>query len=252
MAKDSMDDRQVARPAHRAMDLTPELVQRSLRDEPDLGPEPGWTQLEENEVDQLAARYERECGDDPLWLFAYGSLIWKPDFDAVDHRRASAYGWHRSFCLRMTRWRGSPQQNGLMMALERGGRCDGVIYRLPDEDRHAQLRRLLLREIRFHQNVDMIRWIPVHTRQGRVRALVFWAGPRGDRVESRKPLDQVAPILARACGPVGSCAEYLHNTVLHLREFGINDRNLWRLQSLVADEIRAMGPADAENGGRPG
>lgn len=245
-----MDDQTATPPVDPAMELTPDLVARTLRDEPDLGFEPSWIPLEEDEVDALAARYERECGDDPLWLFAYGSLIWKPDFDALTHRRATAYGWHRSFCLKMTRWRGSPEQTGLMMALESGGRCDGVIYRLPDSDRHDQLRRLLKREIRFHQHIDMIRWIPVHTDRGPARALVFWAGPRGERVVSRLPLDQVAHVLARACGPAGSCAEYLYNTVLHLREFGINDRNLWRLQSLVAAEIRAMGQGGLSDSGR--
>lgn len=235
-----MDDQTARYRQPGRMALTPELVGLTIRPEPDLGPEPGWTHLEEHEVDDLATRYARECGDDQLWLFAYGSLIWKPDFDAIGQMRASAYGWHRSFCLRMTRWRGSPEQNGLMMALERGGRCDGVIYRLPDHDRIDQLRRLLMREVRFHQNTGMIRWIRVHTAQGARRALVFWAGPTGDRVASRLPPDQVAHVLARACGPIGSCAEYLYNTVLHLREFGINDRNLWRLQALVAAEIRAI------------
>lgn len=225
-----------------AMSLTPDLVRLTLRPEPDLGFEPGWTPLSEDDLDDLVARYDAECGDDPLWLFAYGSLIWKPDFDAVDHCRAAAFGWHRSFCLKMTRWRGSPQQTGLMMALERGGRCDGVIYRLPDADRPDQLRRLIRREIRFRDNVSMIRWIPVRTQAGRARALVFWAGPTGPRIDSRLPLDQVAHVLARACGPVGSCAEYLYNTVLHLREFGINDRNLWRLQRLVAAEIATLHP----------
>lgn len=223
-----------------AMTLTPDHVALTLRPEPDLGPEPGWTPLSDAELDQLSARYDDECGGDALWVFAYGSLIWKPDFDAVAQMRAAAFGWHRSFCLRMQRWRGSPQQQGLMMALERGGRCDGVIYRLPEIHRQAQIRRMMYREIRFHQNIDMVRWIPVQTDEGRKRVLCFWAGPKGERIASRLPLEQVAPILARACGPVGSCAEYLYNTVLHLREYGINDRNLWRLQRLVAAEIEAL------------
>ncbi|TIW30865.1 MAG: gamma-glutamylcyclotransferase, partial [Mesorhizobium sp.] len=55
-----------------------------------------------------------------------------------------------------------------------------------------------------------------------------------------QPLENVARVLARACGHVGSGAEYLYNTVSHLEEFGIRDRNLWRLQELVADEIRSI------------
>ena len=99
--------------------------------------------------------------------------------------------------MKLDRWRGTPQQPGLMMALERGGRCDGVIYRLPDEGRQLQVRRVLYREIRFRENIRMMRWIPVHTAAGKSRALVFWAGPSGDNIASRLPLDEVACILAR-------------------------------------------------------
>jgi cation transport protein ChaC len=86
----------------------------------------------------------------------------------------------------------------------------------------------------------MVRWIPVRSAEGRERALVFWAGPRGERVTGKLPLEEVAWTLARACGSVGSCAEYLYNTVAHLEEFGIRDRNLWRLQELVAEEIERL------------
>lgn len=219
------------------MRLTPELVALSIRPEPEHDYEPGWTLLSEEELDDLAHRYHLECGDAPFWIFAYGSLIWKPGFDAVDHMRATAYGWHRSFCLRIRRWRGTPQQPGLMMALERGGRCDGVIYRLPDEGREAQIKRALVREVRFHQTSDMVRWVPVRTETGSLRALTFWAGPTGERVMKKLPLEEVAHILARACGSAGSCAEYLYNTVAHLEEFSIRDRNLWVLQELVAREL---------------
>ncbi|MBJ3774333.1 gamma-glutamylcyclotransferase [Acuticoccus mangrovi] len=226
--------------------LTPELVALSIRPEPDHGPEPGWTLLSDDDLDAFAHRVDEENGRaEPIWVFAYGSLIWKPDFESIGHMRASAFGWHRSFCLKMTRWRGSPEQTGLMMALERGGRCDGVIYRLSEEDRLGQIRRVLRREIRFEQNVDMARWVKVQTEDGPRMALTFWAGPTGERVASKLPLEDVAHILARACGSVGSCAEYLYNTVAHLEEFGIRDRNLWRLQELVAHELRTIHGAGA-------
>src|SRR5215213_3354841 len=61
------------------------------------------------------------------WLFAYGSLIWKPEIEHVDDQLGSARGWHRTFCFRMHRFRGTPEQPGLMMALDRGGQCQGVL-----------------------------------------------------------------------------------------------------------------------------
>ena len=237
--------------AKRSMSLTPELVALCLRPELDPGFDPRWTPITDQELDALTQRFHEECRDQPLWVFAYGSLIWKPEFEALEHRRATVFGWHRSFCLELTRWRGSPQQPGLMMALDRGGRCDGVAYMLPPEERRAQIHRMLRREIVVREDIDMVRWVPVRTGQGPVRALVFYAGPTGDGISLKLPLDKVAGILARACGHVGSCAEYLFQTVSHLEERGIHDRNLWRLQKLVAKEIRMIHGLTGEDIGRP-
>ncbi|MBN9550559.1 MAG: gamma-glutamylcyclotransferase [Alphaproteobacteria bacterium] len=224
----------------RQMSLTPELVALCHRDEIDPGPSGEWTQLSDDDFSALAARLAGEADEGPLWVFAYGSLIWKPAFDSVEQQRASAHGWHRSFCLDLVRWRGSAAQPGLMMALERGGRCDGVIYRLPDGDKSVHIERLLRREIDDHEAVASVRWVPVRTEQGRRRALGFWVGVTGRGTSLGQPLERVAQILARACGHVGSGAEYLYNTVSHLETFGIHDRNLWRLQELVAGEIRSI------------
>lgn len=196
--------------------------------------------MSDEDYQALALRLADEADAGPLWVFAYGSLIWKPAFESVEQQRVSAHGWHRSFCLDILRWRGSPAQPGLMMALERGGRCDGVIYRLPDGEKPAQIERLLRREIDDHESISSVRWVPVRTSQGRLRALGFWVGVTGQGTSLRQPLEKVAWVLARACGHVGSGAEYLYNTVSHLDAFGIHDRNLWRLQELVADEIQSI------------
>ncbi|QKK26251.1 gamma-glutamylcyclotransferase (plasmid) [Rhizobium hidalgonense] len=222
------------------MALTDELVSLSLRPEVDVGPEPHRKPLTDAELEMLAERLLHESAGAPLWIFAYGSLIWKPDFDAVEAQHGATRGWHRSFCLEMTRWRGTRAQPGLMMALDRGGRCNGIVFRLADDDRLGQLRRLIRREVGTMDDAATVRWIPVVTAHGLVRALVFWAGPKGERVARKLPLETVARVLARACGHMGSCAEYLYLTVKHLEERGIRDRNLWRLQQLVAAELVAI------------
>ncbi|MGY5809037.1 gamma-glutamylcyclotransferase [Rhizobium sp. LEGMi198b] len=222
------------------MDLTDELVTLSLRDEIDPGPDPLRIPITDGELEAIAERLDQESQGDALWVFAYGSLIWKPDFDAVEARVGTVKGWHRSFCLRMTRWRGSLTQPGLMLALKRGGYCKAVAFRLDDGDRLGQIRRMLRREIGTLEDSSTIRWIRVQTEQGPVRALVFWADPKGGHVASKLSLEAVAGILARACGARGSCAEYLYLTVKHLEAWGIRDLNLWRLQKLVASELRAI------------
>jgi cation transport protein ChaC len=227
-------------PVRSKMALTEDLVSLSFRAEIDPGPDSRRKPLSDDEMDVLATRLLDESKGDPLWVFAYGSLIWKPDFDAVESLQATAWGWHRSFCLKMTRWRGSQAQPGLMMALSRGGRCNGVVFRLSDVDRRGQIRRMIRREIGSVEDISTARWIQVETADGPRRALVFWAGPKGERVFHNLPLATVASVLARACGHMGSCAEYLYLTVKHLEEWGIRDRNLWQLQELVAREIKVL------------
>jgi len=234
-------------PPSRQMSLTPELVSLCYRKEENLGFHDDWIPLTEAEHDAVTQRLLDECGEGPLWLFAYGSLIWNPTFEVVETRRATAIGWHRSFCMEMTSWRGTREIPGLMMALDRGGRCDGVAFRIADASRFSELGKTVRREILFRGELDMVRWVTLQTSEGKLRALVFWAGPRqGEFISLKLPLEEVARRLARACGYAGSCAEYLYNTVSHLEALGIRDRNLWRLQELVAAEIVRIHSAEME------
>jgi cation transport protein ChaC len=229
----------------RHMELTSELVALCHRVETATAFDDRFERLTDDDFVEMGKRLADENPDEHLWVFAYGSLIWKPEFETVEKRRATAFGWHRSFCIELNAWRGTPQQPGLMMALERGGRCDGVIYRLPVDNHARQIERLLRREITYRQNSAAIRWMQTMTPDGPVKALGFWVGPTGERILSKQPLETVAAVLARACGHLGSGAEYLYKTVLHLEEFGIHDRNLWRLQKLVAEEIRTLHRVEA-------
>ncbi|CAN7293201.1 gamma-glutamylcyclotransferase [Pararhizobium sp. LjRoot235] len=219
--------------------LTPDLVALTLRDVQDDGPEPRWIPLSEAERDDLVDRIERDAGSDPIWVFAYGSLIWNPEFEPTARERATAYGWHRSFSLKIERWRATSEQPGLMMALERGGRCDGVVLRLSDERRRKDLHALVAREIRYREVADMVRWIRVQTPEGPRYALTFWASTRRSGLTQPLPTESTATLIASACGQGGSCAQYLHNTIVDLEAEGIRDRNLWHLQALVAERIKA-------------
>jgi len=219
--------------------LTPELVALTIRDVRDDGPEPGWTPLSEAELDDLVGRIESEATNDRLLVFAYGSLIWNPEFEPASRQRATAYGWHRSFSLKIERWRATSDQPGLMMALERGGQCDGIVLELSADRWRQDLRALVTREIKYRDVMDMVRWLPVRTPDGVRKALTFWASTKRLGLTRPLPAEQASSLIARACGQGGSCAEYLHNTIVDLHAHGIRDRNLWRLQELVAAEIIA-------------
>ncbi|WP_228461825.1 gamma-glutamylcyclotransferase [Paracoccus liaowanqingii] len=186
-------------------------------------------------VDSLLA--ERPEG--ALHIFAYGSLIWSQPFVPAARRRAVAWGWHRQFCLETRGNRGTPEAPGLMMALMSGGRCAGLALEVEAGQERQVLDLLSRREFPFVETMVYRRWLSLKTAEGPIHGLVFWAGPTGPRIRRGLPLQAAAAQMARACGPRGSTAEYLRNTVLSLEEQGIHDRNLWELQRLVAEEIDA-------------
>ena len=222
------------------LSLTAELVALVDRKEPDSGPEYGLIELSDEDYDLAARQILLQNAGKPFWVFAYGSLIWKPDFEHVEHLAGKAFGWRRSFSLDIVRWRASPQQPGLMMALDYGGCCHGVAFRLPEGNDHAQMLRLLRRETSYKEDLPSIRWIDVQAGNNKFRALTFWAAPRAKGYFVNLPLEEQAQRLARAAGHLGTSAEYLHNTIMKLEEFGIHDSYLWRLQKLVADEIKRV------------
>ena len=219
------------------MALTAELVKLCERPESDPGPEPGREEFTEEDYHGVAAEMLLRHGNQPIWVFAYGSLLWKPAAAVIETRAATAHGWHRAFCLEMRRWRGSPAQPGLMMGLRQGGQCEGLVLRLPDDDRHAQLLQLLRREIDTREDLRAVRMINVQTAQGPVPALAFWVEPSESRYFADPDISETARILARACGHIGSGAAYLYETVAKLEELGICDSYLWELQQRVAAEI---------------
>ncbi|HLM41697.1 MAG TPA: gamma-glutamylcyclotransferase [Microvirga sp.] len=222
----------------RRMALTPDHVALVHRIVEDPGPEPGLVYHGEADYDEVVRNMLalRPPGRD-AWLFAYGSLIWKPEVEHLEARRGTAHGWHRSFCFRITRFRATRDRPGLMMALDRGGQCRGILYRLPGASLQAQLGKLFRREFTVKPPNSTPRWIRVATEEGPLTALAFVMNRQAPAYVGRLAPEEVAALLAGACGHWGSGAEYLHNTVMHLEEHGIHDRNLWRLQKLVAGRI---------------
>ena len=168
---------------------------------------------------------------DDFWVFADGSLIWNPGFSFTEARPARAHGWHRKFCLGwMTRFRGSPDHPGLMMALDRGGSCEGMAYRLPTDGVDDVLMVLIKREMPFVSSGMSARWMPLRTSQGPLHAVGFPINRSAPSYVPGLTEEQVVTSLATASGTAGSMAEYLLNTISHLQANGIHDRALWRLQ----------------------
>ncbi|MCB1716775.1 MAG: gamma-glutamylcyclotransferase [Candidatus Competibacteraceae bacterium] len=220
--------------------LTEHLVSLVERKEPDPGPEPGTKEHSLDDFSKIADAVLEEYSPEQLWLFAYGSLIWNPDFEHSLSKKAVAYGWHRSFCLKLTRWRGTRELPALMLALDEGQSCTGLAYRLSGGDHKSEIIRLLVREIDANPPTNVPRWIDVSTDSGQIRALTFVADPKGPAYAGKLTLAETAWVLARAAGHWGSCAQYLYNTCTKLEAEGIHDTDLNNIKQLVANEIIEM------------
>jgi cation transport protein ChaC len=130
-----------------------------------------------------------------------------------------------------------------MMALDRGGECRGVAYRLPHDAVEESLTNLFRREMPFKSSSFPARWLNLRTVAGPLRAISFVINRNGGRYVSGLSLDQIADALATAVGERGSMADYLYQTVKHLEHHGIHDRHLWRLQELVAERLEGSNGA---------
>ena len=235
------------------MRLTQRHVDLLRRDIPDPGPQlvEGFRPATDEDYAQIVAEMLRTQPQGGFWLFGYGSLIWKPETAFEEQRVATARGWHRRFCLGWDyRYRGSPETPGLMMALDRGGQCKGIVYRLPEETLDAELHKLIRREMSMVPSAFPWRWIDVATSEGPLKAMTFAMDRNSRRYVAGLSDDQLADVLATACGHRGSMVEYLFSTVSILDSLGIRDRNLWRLQELVADRVDRSFPA-GEAGDKP-
>jgi cation transport protein ChaC len=180
----------------------------------------------------IAALYGARLGAEDCWVFGYGSLIWNPTFRFVERRVAVLRGWHRRFCLWTPLGRGTPDCPGLMLALERGGSCRGVAFRVAAADAPVELDLLWRREML--SGAYCPRLVRLATAKGPAEAVAFTINRCHARYAGKLPEEAVADVLATAKGMLGPCAEYLVNTVDHLRALGIEDRTLERLRARIA------------------
>ena len=224
-----------------ALRLTPDHVARVHREVPETPGIPGFARHTDAEFSAWVARslaHDPAPGG-PLQLFVYGSLLWKPEVAHVAETPALLHGWHRAFCMRLPRFRGTAEFPGLMMALDRGGSCRGLVFTLETGDKPAQLDKLVRRELPFSPTTNLPRWLKVQTDTGPVTALGFVMNRASSLYTGPLAPDDVADVLATACGYGGTGAEYLLNTVAQLEARGIRDSLLWRLQHMVAERIEA-------------
>jgi cation transport protein ChaC len=193
---------------------------------------PGTTLLSDAAIEaDLDAKLTQHPNGEDVWLFGYGSLMWNPAIEFVEQRPGAVHGWHRSFCLWMHRGRGSSDNPGLMLALDRGGSCAGLLFRIPAAEARAELLLAWRREM--FTSAYRSRWVTAVTRAGPVRAVTFVVNRAYPHYGGRLDEAAVAARLASASGALGSCVAYLTETLGALHAAGLRDRSLERLQRMV-------------------
>ena len=173
------------------------------------------------------------AGHDPaqeVWLFAYGSLLWNPAIRFEAREPALLRGWRRRYAFWLRMGRGSPERPGLMLGLDRGGSCYGIGYRIAAPARDELL--LVWRREMFGR-AYIARWVSIVIRGAPVRAVTFTANRHYDTYVGSLTDEEAATAIATAKGTLGTCAEYLHQTLAHLHEVGLTDRGLERIAALV-------------------
>ena len=180
---------------------------------------------------------EQWGGHHDLWLFGYGSLIWKPDFDFAERRPARVHGWHRALKMWSRVNRGTVANPGLVFGLLSGGSCHGMVFRIPAHEVLETLGRLWLREM--PTGVYDPRWLDCVTPHGRVSALAFTLSRRSPNYTGELDDARYRAIFASAAGRYGSSLDYARQTLLELRRHSIHDAALARLVRLAEDAASA-------------
>jgi cation transport protein ChaC len=171
---------------------------------------------------------------EPMWVFGYGSLMWRPGFDFLDRRRATVHGFHRSFCVYSHVHRGTREQPGLVLGLDNGGSCRGIAYRVAAGAARATVEYLIRREM--VTRVYMPRWVPARLDDGRrVLAHTYTAAHNHTQYAGKLDLEAAARLIRHGVGRSGANPEYLFSAVEHLDELGLADGPLHRLGAMLAD-----------------
>lgn len=173
----------------------------------------------------------------PLWVFGYGSLIWNPGFPVAQTSRARLLGWRRSFCMASIHHRGTPEEPGLVLALDRAENthCDGVVFRVASGHESATLDYLRERELVSSAYLETRQTLHLNEGGRLENVLTYVIDPAHCQYRGDLDLETQAQIIARATGGRGPNDEYLINTAEHLQQIGVPDAELAWLVARVAE-----------------
>jgi len=182
-------------------------------------------------------RKKPEQNGEDLWVFAYGSLMWRPGFDFLERRTARLVGAHRSLCVYSFVHRGTPEKPGLVLGLDRGGNCRGIAYRVAAAKRAATIDYLRGREqvTMVYREVFRPVWLDDDP-QNTVRALCYMVDRGHEQYAGRLTLEQKVHLVRQGHGRSGNNRDYVLAAVKEIEAQGYRDRDL----HLLADRLKGV------------
>jgi cation transport protein ChaC len=156
-------------------------------------------------------------------VFAYGSLMWRPDFPHSSASRATLHGYHRSLCHYSNHYRGTDEMLGLVFGLDIGGHCEGLVYEVPESDWQIAYDTLHAREMRHHTYEEV--WCPVRIegQSDSVSALCYVMNRNHALYAGKLLLPEIIKHVLQGEGIMGRCIDYVLSTDAKLKELGITD-----------------------------
>ena len=181
-----------------------------------------------------------------LWVFGYGSLMWRPGFEFVEKVPARLIGEHRALCVYSFDHRGTPEKPGLVLGLDRGGACRGIAFRVAPELREHTIKYLREREQTTHVYREVMRsvWLDNEARQ-RVSALTYVADRGHVQYAGRLPLNEQLRIVRQGHGRSGNNRDYVLATVKAIEAEGFRDTQLHQLAMMLHDAHAPHAPPAA-------
>lgn len=172
---------------------------------------------------------------DDLWVFGYGSLIWRPGFEFAERAPARAVGAHRALCVFSHDHRGTPEKPGLVLGLDYGGACRGVAYRVEAARRAETIDYLRAREqtTMVYRETHRSVWLD-GTPERRVSALCYMVDRGHKQYAGRLSPDQQLHLVRQGHGRSGANRDYVIETVRALEALGCRDREL----HLLAERLK--------------
>ena len=172
-----------------------------------------------------------------LWVFGYGSLMWRPAFEFIERAPAALIGAHRSLCIYSFHHRGTHEHPGLVLGLDEGGACRGVAFRVAPDKSEATIAYLREREQITEVYVEALRPVSLLDGSGReLEALCYVVDRAHPQYAGRLSTEAQARLVRSAVGGSGTNIDYVLNTVRHLEEADIHDVELMALAAHLASE----------------